>query len=59
MIRIRRGLVRAVTAAREGALELEVELDGEGAPAIAYPDLCDRLVKLAVERYEKAKSYEF
>ena len=40
MIRIRRGLVRAVAAAREGALELEVELDGEGAPAIAYPDLC-------------------
>ena len=40
MIRIRRGLVRAVAATREGALELEVELDGEGAPAIAYPDLC-------------------
>lgn len=26
---------------------------------IAYPELCDRLVKLAVERYENARSYEF
>jgi D-alanine-D-alanine ligase len=29
------------------------------ADGIAYPDLCDRLIKLAVERYEKVKSYEF
>ena len=29
------------------------------ADGISYPDLCDRLVKLAIERYEKAKSYEF
>ncbi|HEY7266936.1 MAG TPA: D-alanine--D-alanine ligase family protein [Solirubrobacterales bacterium] len=28
------------------------------ADGIAYPELCDRLVKLAIERYEKAKSYE-
>ena len=29
------------------------------ADGIAYPDLCDRLVKLAIERYETAKSFEF
>ena len=29
------------------------------ADGIAYPELCDRLVKLAVERYEAAASYEF
>jgi D-alanine-D-alanine ligase len=29
------------------------------ADGIPYPELCDRLVKLAVERYEKAKTYEF
>ena len=29
------------------------------ADGIAYPELCDRLVKLAVERYEDARSYEF
>ena len=29
-----------MTASRAGALELEVELDGEAAPAIAYPELC-------------------
>jgi D-alanine-D-alanine ligase len=29
------------------------------ADGIAYPELCDRLVKLAVERYETAKSFEF
>ena len=29
------------------------------ADGIAYPDLCDRLVRLAIERYEKAKSFEF
>ena len=39
MIRIRRGVVRAVAAARGGAVELDVELDGASAPAIAFPDL--------------------
>ena len=29
------------------------------ADGISYPKLCDRLIKLAVERYEKARSYEF
>jgi D-alanine-D-alanine ligase len=29
------------------------------AGGIAYPDLCDRLVELAVERYHRARSYEF
>jgi D-alanine-D-alanine ligase len=29
------------------------------ADGIPYPELCDRLIKLAVERYEKAKSYRF
>jgi hypothetical protein len=32
--------VRSVTAVRPGAVELEVELDGRAAAAIAYPDLC-------------------
>ena len=40
MIHIRRGVVRAVTADRPGAQELDVEVDGAPAPAIAYPDLC-------------------
>lgn len=40
MIRIRRGIVRTVTAVRPGAQELEVEVDGASAPAISYPDLC-------------------
>lgn len=40
MIRIRRGVVRAVTRTRPGATELEVEVEGARAPAIAYPDLC-------------------
>lgn len=39
MIHIRRGVVRAVTAERPGAQELEVEVDGTSAPAICYPDL--------------------
>ena len=39
MIHIRRGVVRAVTAERPGAQELEVEVDGTSAAAIAYPDL--------------------
>ena len=29
------------------------------ATGIAYPDLCDRLVGLAVERHQRARSYEF
>ena len=29
------------------------------ASGIAYPDLCDRLVELAVERHQRARSYEF
>ncbi len=38
-VRLRRGKVVAVGSARPGAVELEVEVDGERAPAIAYPDL--------------------
>jgi D-alanine-D-alanine ligase len=29
------------------------------ADGIGYPELCDRLVRLAIERYERARSYEF
>jgi D-alanine-D-alanine ligase len=29
------------------------------ADGIPYPELCDRLVKLALERYEQTRSYEF
>jgi D-alanine-D-alanine ligase len=29
------------------------------AAGIGYPELCDRLIKLAVERYETAKTYRF
>ena len=39
MIHIRRGIVRRVTAIRPGAQELEVEIDGGVAAAIAYPAL--------------------
>src|SRR5688572_24582558 len=39
VIHIRRGVVRAVTAVRPGAQELEVEVEGTSAPAICYPDL--------------------
>ena len=39
MIRIRRGVVTALGDARPGAHELEVEVEGERALAIAYPDL--------------------
>ena len=38
-IRLRRGTVVSVGASRPGAVELEVEVDGERAPALAYPDL--------------------
>jgi D-alanine-D-alanine ligase len=29
------------------------------ADGISYPELCDRLIRLAIERYETARSYEF
>jgi D-alanine-D-alanine ligase len=29
------------------------------ADGIGYPELCDRLIKLAVQRYEKSRSYKF
>jgi D-alanine-D-alanine ligase len=29
------------------------------ASGLAYPDLCDRLLQLAIERHAKARSYEF
>ena len=29
------------------------------AAGISYPELCDRLVALAVERHARARSYEF
>jgi D-alanine-D-alanine ligase len=29
------------------------------ASGIAYPDLCDRLLELAIERHAKARSHEF
>ena len=28
------------------------------ADGISYPELCDRLIRLAIERYERARSYE-
>ena len=40
MIRLRRGVVRTIVDRRPGAVELEVEVEGRAAPAIAYPDLC-------------------
>jgi hypothetical protein len=43
MIRLRRGIVVAVTVERAGAVELSVEVEGELAPAIAYPDLTGRV----------------
>lgn len=39
MIRLRRGTVTSVGDARPGAVELEVEVDGDSAAALAYPDL--------------------
>lgn len=38
-VRLRRGRVIGVLAERPGALELEVEVDGERAAALAYPEL--------------------
>ena len=29
------------------------------ADGLSYPELCDRLIRLAIERYERARSYEF
>jgi D-alanine-D-alanine ligase len=29
------------------------------ADGIAYPELCNRLIELGIERYQKARSYEF
>lgn len=40
MIRLRRGIVTALRDARPGAHEVEVDVEGERAVAIAYPDLC-------------------
>src|SRR5688572_7646084 len=45
VIHLRRGVVRAVTAERPGAQELDVEIDGSSAPAISYPDLCGEVRK--------------
>jgi hypothetical protein len=38
-VRLRRGTVLAIRAERPGAVELDVEVEGERAPALAYPDL--------------------
>jgi hypothetical protein len=38
-IRLRRGTVVSLGASRPGAIELEVEVEGERAPALTYPDL--------------------
>ena len=55
MIHIRRGVVRAVTAERPGAQELDVEVDGTSAPAICYPDLSGGvLFVIAVEGRESS-----
>jgi hypothetical protein len=40
VIRLRRGIVIALGAARPGAHELEVDVDGTRERAIAYPELC-------------------
>jgi D-alanine-D-alanine ligase len=29
------------------------------ASGVAYPELCDRLIKLGVERYKRMRNYEF
>lgn len=39
MLRLRRGKVVAIAASRPGAIEVQVEVEGRLAPAIAYPDL--------------------
>ena len=42
-IRLRWGWIRSLDAVRPGALELTVEVDGEQAPAVAYPGLVGAL----------------
>ena len=42
MIRLRRAIVIALGDCTPGAHELEVNLDGERATAIAYPDCAAR-----------------
>jgi hypothetical protein len=44
VIHIRRGVVRRVTDTRQGAQELEVEIEDEVAPAIAYPAMSGDVV---------------
>jgi uncharacterized protein DUF3866 len=44
-VRLRRGKVLGVLAERPGALELEVEVDGERASALAYPELVGALIE--------------
>jgi D-alanine-D-alanine ligase len=44
---------------RPGFTETSVYAKLLEAGGIAYPDLCDRLVRLGIERYAKARSYEF
>ena len=44
MIHIRRGVVLNVTATRQGAQELRVEIGGEVAPAVAYPAMSGEVV---------------
>ncbi|HEY1335210.1 MAG TPA: DUF3866 family protein, partial [Myxococcaceae bacterium] len=39
MIRLREGVVLAVTAERPGAIELTVEADGRQCASVAYPAL--------------------
>jgi Protein of unknown function (DUF3866) len=43
VVRLRRGVVVAILSERPGALELEVEVGGALASAIAYPELAGRL----------------
>jgi Protein of unknown function (DUF3866) len=40
MVRLRRGRVVRVVAERPGAVELVVDVEGDEAPAVAYPELC-------------------
>jgi hypothetical protein len=43
MVRLRRGTVRAIVSERPGAIELEVEVEGAAALALAYPGLTGRV----------------
>ncbi|MGZ8593739.1 MAG: DUF3866 family protein, partial [Actinomycetota bacterium] len=38
-VRLRRGRVLGILAERPGAIELEVDVEGDRAPALAYPEL--------------------